>query len=336
MSPYKKNLLVGLTMLVALLMLGWLMLQFGGALARPFATPRMPIHFRSDRADGLDQGSAVTFRGVRVGAVTNIKRTSDERWVIINAEVDRDPPLPANLDGSIHVVSAIGAGSAINLEMTGLKPEGTLKEGAELEAHFVGLGLIPTEFSEVAIELREAVRQFRQSNLVADLDEAVKTGRVQFEKAGKLMESMDNLVSDKQMQQDIRQSMANIRNASDTATRVTANLERFSGDLQTLSADAGKTLHKAQDTIDKTSTQVDALSKQMSARLEQVAKLLESFQSISGKIDEGKGTAGLLVNDPKLYQGLVDTTRELNLAIKDIQRLVEQWEQEGASIRLGK
>ena len=47
------------------------------------------------------------------------------------------------------------------------------------------------------------------------------------------------------------------------------------------------------------------------------------------KIDEGKGTAGALVNDPKLYESLADTAAELNLMVKDMRRLLAQWEQEG-------
>ena len=34
------------------------------------------------------------------------------------------------------------------------------------------------------------------------------------------------------------------------------------------------------------------------------------------------------MNDPKLYETLVDTSQELNATIKDLKRLVQQWEQE--------
>ena len=54
------------------------------------------------------------------------------------------------------------------------------------------------------------------------------------------------------------------------------------------------------------------------------------------KINSGKGTAGQLVNDPKLYESLVDSSQELNATIKDLKRLVQQWEQEGISLKMGK
>ena len=48
----------------------------------------------------------------------------------------------------------------------------------------------------------------------------------------------------------------------------------------------------------------------------------------------GTSSIGLLVNDPKLYESLVDTSRELNATITDLKRLVEQWEQEGVALKL--
>ncbi len=72
----------------------------------------------------------------------------------------------------------------------------------------------------------------------------------------------------------------------------------------------------------------------MGDRLTQIADLLSSVQSIAQKIDKGQGTAGQLVNDPKLYQALVDSSRELNATVTDLKRLIEQWEEEGVNLHL--
>jgi len=65
-----------------------------------------------------------------------------------------------------------------------------------------------------------------------------------------------------------------------------------------------------------------------------LGNVLDRLDSVANKIDQGKGTAGLLVNDARLYQGLVDTSKDLNLTIKDLQRVVQQWEQEGIALKL--
>src|SRR5688572_15461871 len=117
MSPYRRNLLVGVTVLAALGALGWMMIQFGSAIATPFAPEHINIALRSPRADGLSPGSAVLFRGVIVGQVKRVYRVADDINVRIEAEVEQTPPLPANLRGAIRFQGVLGGGSSMFLEL---------------------------------------------------------------------------------------------------------------------------------------------------------------------------------------------------------------------------
>src|SRR5215212_6811380 len=116
MSPYRRNILVGVCVLLALAFLGWMILKFGDRPARIFSTPTMPITFVSDRGDGLGEGSNITYRGVSVGRVKTVKRTPDGKQVVIDAEIDISPPLPANLQGEIVMLSALGGTSTMTLQ----------------------------------------------------------------------------------------------------------------------------------------------------------------------------------------------------------------------------
>ncbi len=330
MSPYRRNTLVGAVVLGALIFLGWMILKFGDRPAKLFAAPTMPISFLAPRADGVAEGSPIMFQGVNVGRVTKVTRSDNLKDVLIEAQVDINPPLPANVDAEIVAQSLLGAGSGLSLQLTGPEPTGKLAPGGKpLRARYVGLSLLPPEFAGLAAELRATSVQFRESNIVAHLDQQVA-------KAGELMESMKNLVNDEPMRKDLRASLVNIRTATETANRLGTNLEKFSGDLQKLSDQASGTIGEARTTITNADKHIADLSKQVGQRMTQVAGLLDSFQSISNKIDQGQGTAGQLVNDPKLYESLVSTSRELNVTITDLKRLVEQWEQEGISFKLSK
>ena len=55
---------------------------------------------------------------------------------------------------------------------------------------------------------------------------------------------------------------------------------------------------------------------------------------LSSKIDQNQGTAGKFVNDPRLYEAMVDTAREMRATVSDLRRLVQQWEQEGVQLKL--
>jgi phospholipid/cholesterol/gamma-HCH transport system substrate-binding protein len=322
MSPYRRNILVGVTVLGALVTLGWMILKFGDRPARIFATPSQPLIFTTDRADGLGEGSNITYRGVIVGRVKKVLRTPDGQEVIIEGEVDRDPPLPENLEGAIRQVSQLGGTSNIHLLLLGKEIKGKLEPGAKLRAHYEGLSLFPPEFNELAIELTATARQFREQKILENIN-------AQITKAGQVMESANALIGDPKLREDIKATLASLRQTSETVQKIAPKLDKMADD-------ASVTMGDVRTTVKTANTNIDTVGKQLTARMEQISKTLDTFQSIAAKIDNGQGTAGQLVNDPKLYQALVDSAVQLNQTIADLNRLVEQWEQEGLSFKLGK
>src|SRR5437016_6850287 len=116
MSPFRKNLAVGFTVLIAAILMGVMLLKFGAAPARWFGPKRLPIELVVDRADGISVGSSVTYRGVNVGNVTAIRRSPDQIQVIIDALVDAKLPPPGNVTGRIRS-QIVGGGSTISLEV---------------------------------------------------------------------------------------------------------------------------------------------------------------------------------------------------------------------------
>jgi phospholipid/cholesterol/gamma-HCH transport system substrate-binding protein len=329
MSPYRRNVIVGATVLLALGVLAWMMLQFGGNVISPFTAKKIKVMFVGDRADGLADGSPVVYRGVNVGQVIGVRLDEhDSQRIHVIADVTSKPPLPGNLRAYIKTTGLIGGGAQLVLELDGDHPQGQLSGNQEIQTRFSGLSdFIPPEFGKLADELRKTSQQFRESKLVEHLDEQVQH-------AGKMMDSVQQMVDDPKMRKDIQDSIANMRTATETVNRIGDNIEKFTKNLDKMSANASGAIDDARGTLQKAQAHIDDLSQQLGNRLQQLSTLLGQFQSIAGKIDKGEGTAGKLVNDPKLYQSLVDTSRELNTTITDLKRLVEQWEQEGVTLKL--
>jgi phospholipid/cholesterol/gamma-HCH transport system substrate-binding protein len=296
-----------------------MLIQFGANFVSPFAPPFMRVRFDADRSDGISNGSAVLYRGVNVGRVESVRRSDDGLRVNIFAMVDREPPLPGNVRAVIRTQSAVSGGGAIVLELTHPQPQGSMAENQTVPATYVGLDIIPTEFTDLVNELYAAARQFRESNIIKHTDE-------QIVKIGRLADSVQTIVDDPQLRSDLKSAIANLRSTTEKADRIAAGFEKFSTELPKFSANANEAILKTQE-------QIVALSKQVGDRLQQVSVVLDSMSSIAAKVDKGEGTAGLLVNDPKLYQSLVDSTQQLNSAISDLRRLVDQWEKEGVSLR---
>jgi len=311
MSSRRRNIIVGFVVVLGLGITTWMILLFAGRFAELFKPAGLPITMSADRADGVSNGSSIFYRGVLAGRVTGVHLRSDNQGVVLTAEIDkREQALPANLRAFIRTQSAFGTAAALYLEPEG-PPTGKLSANAILVAEFEGSGLIPKPFTELA-------EDFRKQHLIEHLDETVVSIRLQADRAGQLLDSAQQMLTDPKVHDNLRATLDNVRSATESAARIGKNLDQFSGKLDHIGDQANATLSDVRLVIVK------------------LGSTLERLDSVSNKIDQGKGTAGLLVNDPKLYQGLVDTTKELNGTIADLQRVVQQWEQEGITLKLAK
>jgi phospholipid/cholesterol/gamma-HCH transport system substrate-binding protein len=322
--------MIGLVVLVALLVLAWMILQFTGrATALLVSAGHIRVTMTTDRADNVNDGSGVFYRGVNVGQVTTIARSADNEHVLIGAEINNTPPLPDNLVGAIRAQSALGGSAAIYLEPAG-PPDGKyLTAGENFPARYEGLSIIPKDIADLAVEIRE-------QHFVEHLDQTVVTIRKQAENAGKVLESVQQIVSDPHIHQDIREAVQSVHSAAEAADRIGAKFEKISDKMETLTDNANGAVTEARGVVKQTGGDVDHLLQKASDDVQKLGVTLDQFQSAATKINEGKGTAGMLINDPKLYESLVDVSKTLNATVKDLQRVIEQWEQEGVPLRLGK
>lgn len=311
MSPYRRNVAVGLTVLVALIGLGWMMLKFGGRAMTPFQPVRIPITFVGPRADGLSEGSSITYRGKQVGQVSSVRLEDDLKSIVVEGQIE--PPLPENVEAIIRVTSAIGSSSAIVLSTVDNLPAGSIKPGQKIAIRYAGLDLIPPEFADLARDLKETSKQFRESNVIPHLD-------TQVTKAGAAIDSIQKLIDDPKLREDLNASLTNLRAATENANKLTTKLETLADETT--------------GTVKESRARIEDMGKQLNERMIQIATLLDQANSVTTKINQGQGTAGKLVNDAKLYESLVDTTTQLNSTIKDLQRLIQQWEQEGVTLKL--
>jgi phospholipid/cholesterol/gamma-HCH transport system substrate-binding protein len=344
MSDFRKNFIVGLTMLLGLGLLATMIILFGKGPARLFGPNRINVTFLAPRADGLSEGSEVRYLGKDVGNVQSVDLDPlDQRRVIVRAVVNRIPPLPGNVIGKIRT-QLVGGGSTLDLEVMDHNakgevllhpvPEGQLQADQQLKTDFVGVDVLPPEIGELAAELRTTVLELRKSNLVGNTNELVKEITVDAQRVGKLVDSLNANLGDPKVEEDFKTSMANIRSVTDHATRASENLEKFTAGLDPIAHKVEGVADHASATLSKAQSDIDQITQKVDDRLVQAAKLLQSVQSIAEKIDHGQGTAGLLINDPKLYQEMAGAAQELKGTIADLRLLIQQWTQEGVSMKL--
>ena len=318
MAPSRRNLIVGSVVLVALLALAWMILRFSSTSAASLFSKGFTVHLEGERADGVSDGSPVFYLGVNVGRVLNVRRLEDKAGVMIDVSIDAKQPLPENVHGVIRQQSPLSNAAAINLEPVGQPSAKHLADGAMLEALYAGGGVIPPEFTEMASKIREQQIIEHTGRAIASVEEVAN-------KVSKLLDQVNSLAGDPRLRDDVRVSIANVRRTSE-------NLQQFSARLDEMSGQLKETLEQVRKTVGDGGQRVNEVARNVDSRLEQVGDILTKLQSAAAKIDKGEGTAGRLVNDPRVYDSLADTSRELSEAAKALKRLIEQWEKEGLSV----
>ena len=321
MTARKRNIITGAVVLGALGILAWMILSFSGRAMGLFKAKGTPVVFLADRADGLYEGSPVFFKGVEVGKVTGVRREGDNLHVQITGEIDNNPPLPGNLTGNIKAQSSLGSSTQIDMRVDG-PPTGQLNANQEIKVRFTGQSLFPPEMTDM-------LEQANKQQLVQHVDQMIVSFQKQVEKAGKVMETADEWLGDPKLKSDLRIAMSNVREASERANKIAANLDK-------LTDNANATMADVRTTLSRTDKNLDMLTHQVGDDLDKIGRNFEEIQQIADKINHGKGTAGALINDPRLYDELSATAKQLNVVSASLARLIDQWEHEGVSLKLAK
>jgi phospholipid/cholesterol/gamma-HCH transport system substrate-binding protein len=367
MSAYQKNLAVGVTVLTALILLGWMILRFSDAPFRLFAKEQMPIRFRSASAEGLSEGSPVYYLGVLVGRVKSVGRSPDPSDLGVNIEalIEPQPPLPSNVEGRIRS-PIFGGGATIHLVLvpendasdtearpatSPVAPVATLSESLRpsrrplqpnqvIDASFVGIADIFPELTHLSEELQKTSRQLREAEVIPKLAGAIDSFRRAADEASEILGSAKSLVRDPKVHDNIREIIANFKETSASARKVAVDFERLVKNADNLVTNTNRRVDQLGDSGHKllttANTSLEETSKALMARLAQAAAVLENLERMTKKVNDGQGSMGALVNDPRFYENLLDVSQELKVTINAFSRLVEQWEKEGLYFRLNK
>jgi phospholipid/cholesterol/gamma-HCH transport system substrate-binding protein len=300
MTPRRRNVIVGAVVLGSMITLGWMILQFSSQSAGSLFNKGVEFQIVADRVDGVSEGTPITYLGVNVGRVMTIRRTPGKKEVVLTASLNEGEQIPANVAATIRPQSALGPSATISLELDKDPSPQNLGKDSVVKAHHTGGGVIPPEFGDLATDIRE-------QELIRHATDTVRELRQQLVKAGKTIDSINEVLGDPKVRNDLKATVANINQTSERMGRFSEKLEKLP---------------------------VEEIARELGGRLTQMSETMEKVNSVATKIDKGQGTAGLFINDPRLYESFVDTAREMNLTVADLRRLVQQWEEEGFRLKL--
>jgi len=310
MSDYEKtqkrmSFIVGVFVIVALIAFFWMVFKFGDLPSFVSEVRSYKVRVQFPSAPGVQRDTPVRFCGYQIGSVTRVEppevmedRNTGEYYhqmVVVMSIDEKYENIPAAVDAKL-MTRGLGS-SYIELKVPPkYRGDGRfLREGSLLQG---STGMTSEFFPE------ESQKK---------LDELI-SGIVAF------VNNANEIVGDPNNKMNLKTTLANLSNASEEATKSMKELREL--------ASAGRT------TLQNADGRMEQLTASLVTTSDKLSSAVTQLDEVLTKINEGEGTAGKLVNDGRLYEELVEDTRQLDLVLQDIKSFVEQAKQKGVPIKM--
>lgn len=252
-----------------------------------------------DDAGGLVSGNVVRINGVVVGAVDEVKLPPGDNRARIRFHVDRDIVLPL---GSTTAIGGVGALGVVRMDIT-LGPDAATAfqegdtipskgaAGAGALTDVLGEGLA-TQVDSVLLGTTATLNAARL--LMAGSQDELRQTLVAVQSSALALTAL------------LRAQQNQLSRALDGVIALTDNLNSFTGENGDSLRVITRSLTQSLDRLNQT--------------LASLESSMAGLDSIVGKIEQGEGTLGLLVNDPSLYHQFDSTLTTLNRILLDFER----------------
>lgn len=338
MRAHARDLFTGLTALVGVALVVAMLFLFGEF--RDFGRHFYDFTIRVDNARGLTPLSAVTLNGVRVGTVEKMANAADPaQGVDLLLRVDANTSIPRDFEVFIDagLVKSATLELAVSRKAAGAAAD-PIRAGETVERRALGL------IDQLSSRLREPFDRLTTS--AGKFDALADT----YTEVGKKVSDL----LDPRTPADVEGGKpANIPSTIARIDGVAADAHEWLGDGETR-RDAQGLVTNASGLVDRAGKAVDSwteAARTVSARadaagqkFDQVATDASSalrttenaaseIQKAVAAVNEGKGTAGMLVNNPDLYLSLADAAKRFERALAEAQLMIEKFRKEGVAIQ---
>lgn len=249
------------------------------------------------KTEGLNISDPIKINGLRVGAVEAMQeKDADLSGIIVSFHLIRQLNIPKD---SYCKISSSPLGSGSILITLGSSKE-FLKDGDTLK------GIDSKSMMEAVGEsLNPTIENVNRT--IKNLDSTIK-------KIGTIFDDNAN-----------KNISAILKELAETSARLNAMLKPGTGSLaKTMQNIEGTTrnLNQNNDSITALINNITKVSNDLSkAQIEKsitaLSSAAENLNSILLSVKEGKGTAGMIMNDKKLYENLNSTANSLNVLLQD-------------------
>lgn len=251
---------------------------------------------RYKNIDGLIPGNKVVINGLQVGSVKDLKLDQKTGLIFATFTLKKDILVPADSKAMIYASDLLGAKSVAIIMG---KEKKILKDG-----EMVGDSIAETLSNKVMTEVLPLKDRF--DALLINVDA--------------LVTNLRTVLSDKN-KANIEGTLEQINHLTHGLDSILSKTNGIAGDMKVLSsglANQSANIEKTTKNITKFSDTLAASSGTLKQTLEKANESMLSLKSVMAKLDKGEGSAGLILNDKKLYENLNASTKSLDSLLVDL------------------
>jgi len=281
-----------------------LILGFNFLKGRNLTVKSMRFYAIFENIEGLTSSNAVIINGKQVGTVYSTDGGEDMRKITVALTMNQSVKIPEN---SIAVITPSVLGTT-SIEIK-LGNSNSFKKDGDTLSTIASKGMLADAFQKIDPVLIQV------ANMVRSLDSVLVTV---------------NSVFDVNTKNNIKSVIANLNN---TTASLAISSESLQSILNTQTGALPKTLNNISDitsTLKNNDKKIDQTISNLEMTTAKFSKLelektlttidgtINQLKNTIEKVNSDKGSIGLLINDPKLYNNLSATSNKLNLLLDDV------------------
>lgn len=294
----KTDIRVGLTVIVALLLLIWII---GWAKNFSLNSNREMVKVQFKNVAGLEVGDNVTVNGVRKGFVNEIEMKND--FVVVDLSLEPDVDLRNDAIFSVMMLDLMG-GKKVEI-LPGISPEKLNLKQTQMGSFSADVPSVMTMIGKLENELPMMFKQVNQS-----------------------LTSLNEYLADKNLQSDVKTAASNLVEISTQLKEVIAENRN---QIKLLTSNSVQLTNEAKDFFANNKESLHTTITDVSALIKKTDSFISKLDQIVVETKEQKNAAGKFLYDDKLVSDLKETLQNVKELVKI---LTEQLKNEGVNVDL--
>jgi len=344
-SQRRRNIVVGLFVILGICALVWLILKFGDLPGIVTKMDSFEVFVQFPTATGVQKDTPVRFCGYQIGRVTNVMAPEVRKDLETHLEYYQTVVVLSIDKRYVTIPSSVG----VKLMTRGLG-----SSYIELK-QYPGKPLVPLDPNRPETKyLVDKIPLQGSTGMTSEFfpEESQKKLDGLIEGLEILIANANEIIGDKDSKENIMKTLATFAQASKQAKDTLEEFEKLAAagtttlenadskleDVVTAVVDTSEEIQKFAATGTSTLKSVDAKTEQLVAAMvdtsEQLSKAMGELKLVLEKVNNGQGSAARLINDGNFYENLLENTEQLKSLLEEMKSFVDEWRDKKIGIKL--